>query len=144
MFPILQFLKGLFQGPTKEELKEFKEKVEKGNFGKISFPILIDEDGGLTLVLNWDAFMKDPDLCFYPFSPRFRLIDSRGALWTWVYDDELKLNVPGNYIRWVALNELMSKFKRHFKNLPPDSEVFHVITEATDIKSLFHTLGPHL
>jgi hypothetical protein len=29
LFPIFQFLKGLFQGPSKEELKEFKEKVRQ-------------------------------------------------------------------------------------------------------------------
>jgi hypothetical protein len=96
-----------------EKSRKWKDNLLELGFKKISFPILIKEGYDLNLVY-FDEFFNDPDLYYWQFSNDCELIDINGHVWSWIYDDKNRTNIPGQLKRVIDVDDLKRLIQLHF------------------------------
>lgn len=130
-----EFLHRLFSPKSIQRITQLNSL----GFNKITFPILIKEGNDLNLY-TINEFASDPDSYFHEFDAQLTLIDSRGNLWDWKYDKTHKLNLPGNFIRTLSLEEVKIIVSQYFQNSRIRVEMDTLIQGAETISDLFESI----
>ncbi len=104
-----------FNSSREEKSRKWEENLLELGFNKISFPILIKNGYDLNLVY-FDEFTSDPDIYYWQFPIDCELIDVNGYVWSWIYDDRNKTNIPGQFKKGIAVDELKSLMHLYFKS----------------------------
>jgi len=118
---------------------EWMNQLIKLGFDKIAFPILI-KDGAVLELVYLEGFATDPDLHYHEFGSNCELIDSNGQLWTWKYDAAYKINLPGNYIRAMTLDEVKMVVNNYFAKTKIKNDIQKLKEEASSILDLLEKL----
>lgn len=103
---VREFLRTIFnrqQAPMRSS--NWLELIKKLGFDKISTPFIIKNGLDLELV-TLEVFAMDPDFFYWEYGSNIDLIDSRGELWSWKYDEINKTNLPGDYKRTLKIDEV--------------------------------------
>jgi hypothetical protein len=143
------FLKRKEHRKIKEELESIEigkwiSKLYELGFKNISFPICIvyDEWDGIHLntVEDITEFALTNSIHYWPLDYDTKLLDSRGNLWTWKYDEVNKTNLPGTIIKTLSMAEVKTLIIEGIINHKLEDEIKLKVDNASTIDKLFKEL----
>jgi len=142
---------------NRKEQQSFKKKIEENGindwidklyklgFKDISFPILIvyDEWDGIHLMIVGDIreFAITNSIHYWPLDYDTKLLDCKGNLWNWKYDNINKTNLPGTMIKSLEIEEVKELVNQGIIGHKSENEIKSKLNDAINIDELLHKLS---
>jgi len=129
----------------KNGIKNWINKLYQLGFKDISFPILIvyDEWDGihLQIVSDLSEFALTNSIHYWPFDYDTKLLDCKGNLWSWKYNNMNKTNLPGTMIKSLEIEEAKGLIRQGIIGYKLENEIKSKVNEATTIDELLSKLS---
>lgn len=129
---------------SRENLKQWVDKLSELGFKEIAFPIFIvyDKWNGieLTCVSDLNEFAYTYSYHYWPLDDDSKLLDRNGNLWSGKYDKLNKTNLPNTFIMTLKLENVKELLREGIVGHKSENELKVIIEESRTIEVLFNRL----